>query len=1060
MDQEGASEDEQSKPTQVDPRDGLINFAGYTFEQLRELQTGIDQRAFPQNYKHLLDALELKEREVAEPRASGPGHAGRFSSRAGFLGWLRAKTKRSPVFGVGAIEVRSTDVLLRGWQRTWLGVPIEAEITRELSQLRNVVEEQGAIRFEVKRPYRLIERIQFQPDSAEGARQLIEELPRVETKGFQARWSAVREFNERLISVSGRPWITPVIVALNIVVFVAMTVASKKIGQFTIPELLSWGANFGPLTVNGQWWRLFTALFVHFNVLHLLLNMWALWNIGCLTERLFGRRTYLFLYVCAGALASLASIAWDPSLASVGASGAIFGVFGAFLGFLRQQRRQIPSWILRKHWISTLAFVLFNLASGALQPGIDNAAHVGGLLCGFALGLILARPLDIEVRQRFVARTAGSAGALVLILCILAIWQIKGIGSELTISEQYFHEHSAYLSGEAKNLQLWNELAVRASRGSISDAEMSQSFERDILPFWQSQKVLLDKENETAIGPKRNLALLVAQFVDLREKWAEAVIDATQNSDASRAADAVKYMKETTLVQARLERIGIRSRMDHRPRSLAATPLVIKVRQFLSGGAAQCVTAPAGIDAPLADSDDKNDGPAMRRELGCRAQRLFLTGDYRQLESLMNQYMVQLEDLPDGSSRYEAIVSGLTNLFRFGGVDALSAFGRTSDWRRAVKGSVMADLTEAILICEWAYGARGMGFANSVSSQNMAIFSYRSEMAAAALAEMADRAADNPHWYALSLDVGLDQSKDKNELRKIFDQGFERSPNYRPLFGHMLRILMPRWSGSYGEVDEFINAIQEKTAASRGYERYAQLYSVYARAEGDELKLFADTPAFWSGMRSGYLGLIKRYPASDFVLNSFANFACRAGDPVEYGRLREAVGKRLSSTAWSSKYSLADCDKQLASGGEFRAQLAPELSPDGRLRSLAHIRLGMTRSELLTAKGQPINKEANSWVFNSIDSKHNGVLTAIFSRPADNAEGTVIAIEYVGDEASAPVELPYLNDMNSVNVLQMYGPQLSGNLSLHADVTFTFKNGIYVNTREAKVYRYGIFAVP
>ncbi len=76
------------------------------------------------------------------------------------------------------------------------------------------------------------------------------------------------------------------------------------------------------------------------------------------------------------------------------------------------------------------------------------------------------------------------------------------------------------------------------------------------------------------------------------------------------------------------------------------------------------------------------------------------------------------------------------------------------------------------------------------------------------------------------------------------------------------------------------------TAPLRGYERYAELYSMYARVEGDDLDLFQDTPAFWSGMSMGYLGLVKRHPTSDVILNSFANFACRAGDKAEYNRLR------------------------------------------------------------------------------------------------------------------------------------------------------------------------------
>jgi hypothetical protein len=704
--------------------------------------------------------------------------------------------------------------------------------------------------------------------------------------------------------------------------------------------------------------------------------------------------------------------------------------------------------------------VLFNLISGAIQPGIDNAAHVGGLLSGFVLGFILARPLEREKRERFPAKQSLAAAAFIATLVAAAAWQSKGIGSQLTIPEQYFRRHSAYVSGEAQNLQLWNALAQRAGAGTISDAELGQRFEQEILPFWRTQNAQLQKENETLKGPEREFALLVADFVKLRYDWAGALVDATKNNDPDRAAEAGKLMAKTGAVGARLERIGIRARMDHRPRALAASPLVIKTREFFTGHHWNCVGAPPIFDPPVAESDDKNDGPAMRHVLGCRAQQWFMAGDYERLESSMNQFKESLEDLPDGSSRYEGLVGGLIDLFRFGGLAPDTAFGHTADWRRSTKNSTMADLVEAIALTEWAWSARGNGYANSVSGQNMAAYTYRTEMAAAALDELADRATDNPLWYVLSLEVGLDQSKDREKLREIFDRGLTKVPQYRPLYRRMLRILMPRWGGSYADVDKFINQIYSKTVKARGYEQYAELYSAYARLEGDELDLFADTPAFWSGMNTGYQGLLKQYPKSDAVLNSFANFACRADDKVTYNRLRGVVGKRLSSTAWSAKYSIEACDKKLAAADGFLDSITPEALPGERVRVLGGVRLGMTRKELLAAKGNPVLRKEGYWVYNSIDSKHYGVLTAVFSPRTGESEGVIRAIAYSGDEISAPPELPYLDDLSSVAILQKYGPQITGHLTLLGEMTFAFRNGVYVNTREEKVYRYGIVAVP
>ncbi len=1060
MEDDGADKEAAPQPHKANPRDGLIDFTPYSIEQLRELQHSIDPKAFPENLKHLLAALKEKEAPAMEPPLPGDAVAGRFTSRDGVLGWIQAKFARSPVYGFGSLEVGPTETILSGWQRTWLGVPIDAQVAREVAQVRNVVEDGTSLRFEITRKYRPASRVSFQPQSPDQIKGLRDKLPAVQSEGFLRNWSAIRDFNQKVRAVSGPPWITPIIVALNVAVFAAMAVATKRLGQFPPQELLAWGANFGILTINGQWWRLFTALFVHFSLLHVLLNMWALWNIGRLSERLFGHAALLCLYLAAGVLASVTSVAWDPSLSSVGASGAIFGLFGAFLAFLIRRRREIPSSIVRRHWISTSAFVLFNLISGAIQPGIDNAAHVGGLLSGFVLGLILARPLNRENREFLPIKESLAAAAFVAVLVIAGVWQVKGIGSQLTIPEQYFRRHSAYVSGEAENLQLWSALAQRAGAGSISDAELGQRFEQDILPFWQTQSVQLQKENETLKGPEREYALLVADFVKLRYDWAKALIDATKNNDSSRAAEAVALMAKTGAASARLERIGIRARMDHRPSALATAPLVVKIRQLLTGYRWTCVSAPPVYGPPVADSDDKADGPALRHAVECRAQQLFMTGDYERLDSLMNQYMSSLEDLPDGSSRYEGVVGGLTDLFGFGGLAPDVVFGHIADWRRRVKNSTMADLAEATLLREWAWSARGNGYANSVTSQNMAAFTYRTEMAAAALDDLADRATDNPLWYTLSLEVGLDQAKDKEKLREIFDRGLTKAPQYRPLYRRMLRILMPRWGGSYEEVDKFINQIYAQTVKARGYERYAELYSTYARLEGDELNLFADTPAFWSGMNTGYRGLLKRYPKSDAVLNSFANFACRADDKVTYNRLRGVVEKRLSATSWSTKYSIESCDKKLLAAGEFTNSLAPETPPGERVRVLGGVRLGMTRKDLLATKGNPVLREGWYWVYNSVDSKHYGVVTAVFSPSTQESEGVVQAIAYSGDEISAPSELPYLDDLSSVEVLQKYGPQIKGRLTLRGEMTFKFRNGVYVNTRDERVYRYGIAAVP
>jgi len=481
-------------------RHGQIDFSQYSIEQLRELEPYINLAEFPETRMRLLAALAQKESRAGVAPGLGTAVAGRFSARSGFLGWVQAKLARSPLYGAGFVSVVDDSVLLGGWQRSWLGVPLETQIRRDTKRVRNVVQYGASVRFEMARKYFPAECVDFQADSADQAELLSRWLPGVTTTGFLERWSTVRDFHDRLQAVSRPARVTPVVVALNVSVFAIMAAMTRKLGRFAPQELLDWGANYGALTVNGQWWRLLTAMFEHWSVLHLVLNMWALWNAGNLTERLFGRGTYLLIYLTCGILAGLGSVAWDPSHYSVGASGAIFGVFGAFLAFFLKERRQIPPSTLRRHWLSTAAFVVFNLVTGAMQPAVDNAAHVGGLLSGIALGFILARPLDREARRSFPLAACMGVLGFTAAAILGALWQVKGIGSGLTIPEQFARRHTGYMSGQSQNLQLWNELGQRATAGTMSAAELHERFEREIAPFWETQSTKLKEEGARGSG--------------------------------------------------------------------------------------------------------------------------------------------------------------------------------------------------------------------------------------------------------------------------------------------------------------------------------------------------------------------------------------------------------------------------------------------------------------------------------------------------------------------------------------------------------------------------------
>ncbi|HVS92779.1 MAG TPA: rhomboid family intramembrane serine protease [Mucilaginibacter sp.] len=178
-------------------------------------------------------------------------------------------------------------------------------------------------------------------------------------------------------------YVTPIIIDINILIFILMAVSGVSLFEPNTNDLLKWGADFRPVTLDGQWWRLLTSIFLHIGIFHILFNMYALLYIGLLLEPYLGKLRFVTAYLFTGLISSLTSIYWHPFTISAGASGAIFGMYGIFLAMLTTN-------IIDKKTRSALfasigVFVVFNLINGA-KAGIDSAAHIGGLISGLIIG--------------------------------------------------------------------------------------------------------------------------------------------------------------------------------------------------------------------------------------------------------------------------------------------------------------------------------------------------------------------------------------------------------------------------------------------------------------------------------------------------------------------------------------------------------------------------------------------------------------------------------------------------------------------------------------------------
>jgi rhomboid protease GluP len=237
---------------------------------------------------------------------------------------------------------------------------------------------------------------------------------------------------------------TYLLVGINCVVFLAMVARGVSIGSPTTDQLMHWGANnAGSVLINGEWWRIVTAMFVHVGILHLATNMWCLWNLGLLAEPLMGSVGVLAVYLLTGAAGNLLStdLNWLWPIrdgaggvffpAGAGASGAVFGIAGALIVLLKSNRLPVPPLELKKLRKSVIYFAALNLVLGfSINVGtrvigsglnIDNMAHLGGFICG----LLFAAPMVPRLgspRRLFQMRMRVAVGMVTGLLVLFGFY--------------------------------------------------------------------------------------------------------------------------------------------------------------------------------------------------------------------------------------------------------------------------------------------------------------------------------------------------------------------------------------------------------------------------------------------------------------------------------------------------------------------------------------------------------------------------------------------------------------------------------------------------------------
>jgi len=269
---------------------------------------------------------------------------------------------------------------------------------------------------------------------------------------------------------------TPIIVNVNILIFVLMVISGVDIMLPDNESLINWGANFRPVTLEGQWWRLLTSCFIHIGVIHLLMNLYALTYIGLLLEPQLGKVRFFSAYILSGLGGSAASLYWHELTISAGASGAIFGMYGVFLAMLTTNLIEKSA---RKTLLTSIMFFVgYNLLNG-LKGGIDNAAHIGGLVTGIIIGYSfypsLSKPQELNLKYL----TVSLLTVLVLLTSLLVYNQTPNdIG-------QYDKKMKIFASLESMALEVY-----RKDGNTPNDELLKEIKDRGIYYWKESIKVI------------------------------------------------------------------------------------------------------------------------------------------------------------------------------------------------------------------------------------------------------------------------------------------------------------------------------------------------------------------------------------------------------------------------------------------------------------------------------------------------------------------------------------------------------------------------------------------
>ena len=328
--------------------------------------------------------------------------------------------------------------------------------------------------------------------------------------------AALETLQTSLKALAPIPWLTHALVGLNILIFGITAYLSSHVVRIPADQLLRWGGNAASEVQKGDLWRLMSATFLHGGALHLFFNMLGLYSAGVLVERIYGRRCYALIYLGSGFVGSAASLHYAAQNAvSIGASGAVFGITAALLVGIFEHRHRLPETFSRPLLTNLGIFIVSALVNGFTHSGIDNAAHIGGLLTGAALAWMLPERFSADAPRVAVLPRLLQSSALVLsaalALALLAppaeIDQMKRLSAQENMARA-FKEFDA-----AMKIIAQEEANLKSGHLSLREADARS---RSVLaPMMQNVVNSFSLTDLTPNDPRRPLYLTTRHLSEL-----------------------------------------------------------------------------------------------------------------------------------------------------------------------------------------------------------------------------------------------------------------------------------------------------------------------------------------------------------------------------------------------------------------------------------------------------------------------------------------------------------------------------------------------------------------